>query len=82
MVVVAFASVVFPEAVSAASEVTPETESAPPIEAVPVAVRLASERSPEKSALPCTESDFAGVVVPMPMFPPAAIRKRSVLPPV
>ncbi len=36
---------------------------------VPVAVMFAAKRLPEKRPLPCTESVWEGVVVPIPTFP-------------
>ena len=40
-----------------------------PAKTVPVAVMLAAEMLPENSPLPCTESAWLGLVVPMPTLP-------------
>ena len=66
-----------PESVRDGAVIAPEVR-APPIEAVPVAMRLASVRFPEKRPLPCTESTCVGEVVPRPKLPEASKRARSV----
>ena len=67
---------------SAVVKLAEAAESAPPIAAVPVAVRFAREILPLKSPLPCTESACVGEVVPMPTEPPLVAKYAEPVEPI